>query len=60
MNIRASFDHLLKIIIIGNSGVGKSNFIFRCVDEKFSKIYQTTVGIDLKTKICSLPKSKKM
>ena len=59
MNIRASFDHLLKIIIIGNSGVGKSNFIFRFVDDRFSKIYQTTVGIDLKTKICTLPKSKK-
>ena len=59
MNIRSSFDHLLKIIIIGNSGVGKSNFLFRFVDGGFSKIYQTTVGIDLKTKICSLPKSKK-
>ena len=59
MNIESSFDYLLKIIIVGDSTVGKSNFLFRFVDDKFSRVYQTTVGIDTKSKICTLPKLKK-
>ena len=59
MNIESSFDYLLKIIIIGDSAVGKSNFLFRFVDNKFARVYQTTVGIDTKSKICTLPKLKK-
>ena len=59
MNIESSFDYLLKIIIIGDSAVGKSNFMFRFVDNKFARIYQTTVGFDSKSKICTLPRLKK-
>ena len=59
MNIESSFDYLLKIIIVGDSTVGKSNFLFRFVDDKFSRVYQTTVGIDTKSKICTLPKLRK-
>ena len=59
MNIQSSFDNILKIIIVGDSGVGKSNFLFRFINDQFSKIYQTTVGIDCKSKVCILPKSKK-
>ena len=59
MNIQSSFDNLLKIIIVGDSGVGKSNFLFRFVNDQFSQVYQTTVGIDCKSKVCTLPKSKK-
>ena len=39
--------------------MGKSNFLFRFVEGKFSQIYQTTVGSDTKSKICTLPKIKK-
>ena len=59
MNIQSSFDNTLKIIIVGDSSVGKSNFLFRFINDQFSKIYQTTVGIDCKSKVCILPKSKK-
>ena len=59
MNIESSFDYLLKIIIVGDSTVGKSNFLFRFVEDKFSPVYQTTIGIDLQSKICTLPKLKK-
>ena len=59
MNIQSSFDNILKIIIVGDSGVGKSNFLFRFINDQFSKIYQTTLGIDCKSKVCILPKSKK-
>ena len=59
MNIQSSFDNTLKIIIVGDTCVGKSNFLFRFINDQFSKIYQTTVGIDCKSKVCILPKSKK-
>ena len=59
MNIHSTYDHILKIIIIGDSGVGKSNFLFRFVENRFSQLYQITLGFDSKTKICTLPKSKK-
>ena len=59
MNIHSSFDYILKLIIIGDSGIGKSNFLFRFAENKFSRHYQTTVGVETKTKICTLPKSKK-
>ena len=59
MNIQSTYDHILKIIIVGDSGVGKSNFLFRFVENRFSQLYQITLGFDSKTKICALPKSKK-
>ena len=58
MNIQSSFDYLLKILIIGDSGVGKTNFLFRFVDNKFNELYHTTIGIDTKSKIIILPKNK--
>jgi Ras-related protein Rab-1A len=35
-----------KIIIIGNSGVGKSCLIKRAVNNEFSKTFTSTIGID--------------
>ena len=52
MNIQSSFDNTLKIIIVGDTCVGKSNFLFRFINDQFSKIYQTTLGIDCKSKVC--------
>ena len=58
MNFQSSFDYFLKIIIVGDSSVGKTNFIFRFIDGTFNKIYQPTIGIDYKSIIKVLPKSK--
>ena len=58
MNIQSSFDYFLKIIIIGDTGVGKSNFLNRFINGKFSQLYQPTIGIDYKSKIVVLPKTK--
>ena len=59
MNIHSTFDHLLKIIIIGDSRVGKNNFLLWFTENKFSQIYQVTLGFESKSKIVTLPKSKK-
>ena len=45
-----NFDYTLKILIAGDSSVGKTNFIMRFVNNEFSSSYMTTSGIDLKTK----------
>jgi small GTP-binding protein len=39
-----------RVITLGDSGVGKTNFIFRFIDDKFSLNYFSTFGIDTKFK----------
>ena len=43
-------DYTLKLLIAGDSSVGKTNFIMRFINNEFSSNYMTTSGIDLKTK----------
>ena len=59
MNIESNFETLIKLVIIGDSGVGKSNFLFKFIEGKFSPLHVATVGFDYKSKIISLPQSKK-
>ncbi|KAF7656855.1 hypothetical protein LDENG_00034760 [Lucifuga dentata] len=40
----------LKIILIGNSGVGKSCFMNRYVNHRFTNMYRATIGTDFLTK----------
>lgn len=42
------YDYLFKIIILGDSGVGKTAILNRFADDQFTEIYSTTVGIDFK------------
>ena len=40
------FDYLLKYIIIGNPGVGKSNILLKYTQGKFMEEYQSTIGVE--------------
>ncbi|CAK84586.1 unnamed protein product (macronuclear) [Paramecium tetraurelia] len=53
MNNRG-YDHLFKLVIIGNSGVGKSSLLIRYADDKFSENYISTIGVDFKFKTFQL------
>ncbi|CAN9500827.1 unnamed protein product [Ophioblennius macclurei] len=45
-----NFDYMFKLLIIGNSSVGKTSFLFRYADDSFSGSFVSTVGIDFKVK----------
>jgi GTPase SAR1 family protein len=38
-------DYMFKTILIGSSGVGKSNILLRFTHNKFNQNHQTTVGV---------------
>ena len=59
MQIESNYEFQIKIVIIGDSGVGKTNFIFRFAENSFSDMHVSTVGLDYKSKIIILPSSKK-
>uniref|UniRef100_A0A915EBF6 Ras-related protein Rab-3 n=1 Tax=Ditylenchus dipsaci TaxID=166011 RepID=A0A915EBF6_9BILA len=43
-----NFDYMFKLLIIGNSSVGKTSFLFRYCDDSFTSAFVSTVGIDFK------------
>ena len=45
-----NYDSIMKILLIGDSGVGKSFLLVRFVEDKFSPSFITTIGIDFKIK----------
>lgn len=47
-NSPRDYDHLFKILLIGNSGVGKSSLLLRFADNIFQASYITTIGVDFK------------
>ncbi|EDR22979.1 hypothetical protein, conserved [Entamoeba dispar SAW760] len=48
---RGNYDHLFKILIIGESGVGKTAIMQRFCENTFEPVYISTVGVDFKPKV---------
>lgn len=48
------YDYLFKIVIIGESGVGKSNILSRYVSNKFKTDTATTIGVEFTIKTMQL------
>ncbi|XP_007557887.1 PREDICTED: ras-related protein Rab-27B-like [Poecilia mexicana] len=44
------YDYLIKLLALGDSGVGKTTFLYRYTDGKFNRKFTTTVGIDFREK----------
>ena len=45
-----NYDHLFKLLLIGDSGVGKTCILFRFSDDAFNTTFISTIGIDFKIK----------
>ncbi|XP_048453487.1 ras-related protein Rab-27B isoform X2 [Rhincodon typus] len=44
------YDYLIKLLALGDSGVGKTTFLYRYTENKFNPKFVTTVGIDFREK----------
>ena len=47
---RSNKKNILKVVIIGDAGVGKTSLLKRYVENKFSKEYRVTLGADFLNK----------
>ena len=48
--VKTTSDYTIKIVMVGNSGVGKTAIMFRYTDDYYSPAFVSTVGIDFKVK----------
>jgi Ras-related protein Rab-8A len=51
---RSDYDYLIKLLLIGDSGVGKSCLLLRFSDDTFTTSFITTIGIDFKIRTVEL------
>lgn len=45
---RRSYDYLFKVVLIGDSGVGKSCILLRVADDSFTESFISTIGVDFR------------
>lgn len=56
----ANFDHLFKIVLVGDSGVGKSNLLSRFTRNTFTTDEKSTIGVEFATRIVPMVDSKRI
>lgn len=54
------FDHVVKVVFIGDSGVGKSNILSRYCRDEYMLNSQSTVGVEFASKIVETDTNKKV
>ena len=48
--IEKEYDYIFKVLLVGNSDVGKSSLILRYVDQIWNDVFVPTIGVDFKVK----------
>jgi len=46
----ADYDYMLKLLLVGNSNVGKSSLLMRFADDEFTDEFRSTIGVDFKVR----------
>eukprot|EP00302_Diacronema_sp_CCMP2436_P000625 CAMPEP_0179846768 /NCGR_PEP_ID=MMETSP0982-20121206/5724_1 /TAXON_ID=483367 /ORGANISM="non described non described, Strain CCMP 2436" /LENGTH=125 /DNA_ID=CAMNT_0021731905 /DNA_START=20 /DNA_END=394 /DNA_ORIENTATION=- len=46
----ARADHVFKLLLVGDAGVGKSSMLLRFTDDTFEEHMASTIGVDFKVK----------
>ena len=54
--IEEDYDYIFKVLLLGNSDVGKSSIILRYVEQTWSDIFVPTIGVDFKVKTLQINK----
>ena len=44
------YDHLFKVLLLGDSGTGKSSLILRYTEDTFNSSLVSSIGVDFKVK----------
>lgn len=53
-----TYDYLFKLLLIGDSGVGKTCVLFRFSEDAFNATFISTIGIDFKIRTIELDGKK--
>ncbi|EDW45737.1 GTP-binding protein YPTM2 [Drosophila sechellia] len=56
----SNFQYLFKVLIVGDTGVGKSSLMMRFTENKFLENYMCTVGMDIRASYVELLEGKMM
>jgi GTPase SAR1 family protein len=51
MEPSSEYDHLLKLLLVGDTAVGKSSLLLRFTDGTFDTDLQATIGVDFKARL---------
>lgn len=55
---QVDYDYIFKILLIGNSAVGKSSLLMRFAEDIFSDTFLPTIGVDFKIRTIQAAGSK--
>lgn len=52
--INNEYDYLFKILLVGDSGVGKSSIMKRFIKKEYENSYISTIGVDFEISTCTI------